>query len=116
MIATMRERMAAKMANRNDNAFAVRRLIKAYDTSGAGAVHFDDFRAFCDAFGMQLDDDSLLALYHVHDPAGTGAVGWRVCCVGWGWWGCYAEGQSRDGVCLGVYGGCRDPPRSRPST
>jgi len=26
----------------------------------------------CESFGMQLDDDSLLALYHVYDPEGTG--------------------------------------------
>lgn len=26
----------------------------------------------CESFGMQLDDDSLLALYYVYDPEGTG--------------------------------------------
>ena len=26
----------------------------------------------CESFGMQLDDDSLLALYNVYDPEGTG--------------------------------------------
>ena len=25
-----------------------------------------------ESFGMQLDDDSLLALYHVYDPEATG--------------------------------------------
>lgn len=33
-------------------------------------IHFEDFRMFSESFGMQLDDDSLLALYHVHDPEG----------------------------------------------
>ena len=35
-------------------------------------IHYEDFRQFGESFGMQLDDDSLLALYHVHDPEGTG--------------------------------------------
>lgn len=33
-------------------------------------IHFEDFRMFSESFGMQLDDDSLLALYYVHDPDG----------------------------------------------
>lgn len=33
-------------------------------------IHFEDFRMCSESFGMQLDDDSLLALYHVYDPAG----------------------------------------------
>lgn len=33
-------------------------------------IHFEDFRMFTESFGMQLDDDSLLALYHVYDPTG----------------------------------------------
>lgn len=33
-------------------------------------IHFEQFRMFSESFGMQLDDDSLLALYHVHDPEG----------------------------------------------
>jgi hypothetical protein len=33
-------------------------------------IHFEDFRMFSESFGMQLDDDSLLALYHVYDPSG----------------------------------------------
>lgn len=33
-------------------------------------IHFEDFRMFSESFGMQLDDDSLLALYHVHDSEG----------------------------------------------
>lgn len=27
-----------------------------------------------ESFGMQLDDDSLLALYHVYDPDATGSL------------------------------------------
>lgn len=33
-------------------------------------IHFEEFRMFSESFGMQLDDDSLLALYHVYDPTG----------------------------------------------
>lgn len=33
-------------------------------------IHYEDFRNFSESFGMQLDDDSLLALYFVHDPEG----------------------------------------------
>lgn len=36
----------------------------------ASQIHFEDFRMFSESFGMQLDDDSLLALYYVHDPEG----------------------------------------------
>lgn len=35
-------------------------------------IHYEDFRQFGESFGMQLDDDSLLALYYVYDPEGTG--------------------------------------------
>lgn len=33
-------------------------------------IHYEDFRMFSESFGMQLDDDSLLALFYVHDPDG----------------------------------------------
>jgi hypothetical protein len=44
-------------------------------TQGCGAscalqIHYEDFRNFSESFGMQLDDDSLLALYFVHDHEG----------------------------------------------
>lgn len=39
-------------------------------SAGIVQIHFEDFRMFTEAFGMQLDDDSLLALYHVYDPVG----------------------------------------------
>lgn len=68
MISTMRERMEAKLGNSNNNAFRTRRLFKMYDKEGTGRVHFEDFRNMCEAFGMQLDDDSLMALYYVYDP------------------------------------------------
>jgi hypothetical protein len=38
MIATMRERMSAKMGNNNDNAFKMRKLFKMYDKQGTGMV------------------------------------------------------------------------------
>lgn len=38
MISTMRERMSAKMGNRNDNAFKARKLFKMYDEEGSGMV------------------------------------------------------------------------------
>jgi predicted secreted hydrolase len=41
-------------------------------------IHFEDFRMFSESFGMQLDDDSLLALYYVHDPDGRSVRGNRV--------------------------------------
>ncbi|GBF88223.1 flagellar associated protein [Raphidocelis subcapitata] len=77
MISTMRERMSAKMGNNNDNAFKMRKLFKMYDRDGSGLIHYEDFRQFGESFGMQLDDDSLLALYHVHDPDGTGYVAYE---------------------------------------
>ena len=30
-----------------------------------------------ESFGMQLDDDSLLALYHVYDPEATGFLNYE---------------------------------------
>lgn len=72
MISTMRERMEAKLGNSNNNAFRMRRLFLMYDAAKSGRVHFEDFRNMCETFGMQLDDDSLMALYCVYDPSGTG--------------------------------------------
>jgi Ca2+-binding EF-hand superfamily protein len=72
MITTMRERMEAKMGNSNNNAFRVRKLFLVYDKEKTGLVNYEDFRQMCESFGMQLDDDSLLALYCIFDPDGTG--------------------------------------------
>ncbi|PNW78166.1 hypothetical protein CHLRE_10g466650v5 [Chlamydomonas reinhardtii] len=72
MISTMRERMEAKLGNSNNNAFRMRKLFKMYDNDGSGRVHFEDFRNMAETFGMQLDDDSLMALYFVYDPEGSG--------------------------------------------
>lgn len=72
MISTMRERMEAKLFNSNDNAFKIRKLFLKFDKEGTGMVHYEDLRQMCESFGMQLDDDSLLALFYVYDPEGTG--------------------------------------------
>lgn len=64
----MRERMEAKLGNSNNNAFRMRKLFKMYDKHDTGRVHFEDFRNMAETFGMQLDDDSLMALYFVYDP------------------------------------------------
>ena len=87
-MAHMKERIAGKMANRSDNAFRLRRLFKMYDTNHTGMVRFvfcrrkavhacslgltglwlvqistEEFRVMTESFGMQLDDDSLLAVF-----------------------------------------------------
>ena len=72
MIASIGERLAAKLANANDNAFKMRRLFKMYDEDASGRIHLDDLRMMMETFGIQLDDDSLLALYHVYDTECTG--------------------------------------------
>lgn len=72
MIASIGERLSAKLANANDNAFKMRRLFKMYDATGSGLIHLDDLRMMMETFGIQLDDDSLLALYHVYDKQHTG--------------------------------------------
>jgi EF-hand domain pair len=72
MIASIGERLAAKLANANDNAFKMRRLFKMYDEDASGRIHLDDLRMMMETFGVQLDDDSLLALYHVYDKECTG--------------------------------------------
>jgi hypothetical protein len=40
-------------------------------------IHFEDFRMMTESFGMQLDDDSLLALYYVNDPQGSGFLAYE---------------------------------------
>eukprot|EP00878_Enallax_costatus_P035636 GHUV01039820.1.p1 GENE.GHUV01039820.1~~GHUV01039820.1.p1 ORF type:complete len:188 (+),score=77.77 GHUV01039820.1:629-1192(+) len=77
MLGTMRERLSAKLGNNNDNAFKLRKLFKMYDKRDEGMIHFEDFRMFTEAFGMQLDDDSLLALYYVYDPSGSGYLAYE---------------------------------------
>jgi len=72
MLVRMRDRFAAKLGNINDNAFRTRKLFKMYDRGATGLIHFEDFRVMGEAYGMQLDDDSLLALYYVMDPDATG--------------------------------------------
>jgi Ca2+-binding EF-hand superfamily protein len=72
MITSIGERLAAKLGNANDNAFKMRRLFKMYDADGSGRIHLDDLRMMMESFGIQLDDDSLLALYHVYDKECTG--------------------------------------------
>lgn len=72
MIASIGERLAAKLGNANDNAFKMRRLFKMYDADGSGRIHLDDLRMMMESVGIQLDDDSLLALYYVYDKGCTG--------------------------------------------
>jgi hypothetical protein len=48
-----------------------------YDTDATGRVHYEDFRNMAEQFGMQLDDDSLLALYNIYDPEGTGYLAYH---------------------------------------
>lgn len=38
MISTMRERLSAKLGNKNDNAFKMRKLFKMYDKQDTGMV------------------------------------------------------------------------------
>lgn len=72
MVASIGERLAAKLGNANDNAFKMRRLFKMYDADCSGRIHLDDLRMMMETFGIQLDDDSLLALYYVYDKGCTG--------------------------------------------
>lgn len=74
MIRSISERLAAKLGNANDNAFKMRRLFKMYDAEKTGHIQLEDFRMMMETFGIQLDDDSLLALYSVYDTECTGEV------------------------------------------
>ena len=40
-------------------------------------MEIEDFRVITESFGMQLDDDSLLALFAVYDPEGTGNLSYH---------------------------------------
>lgn len=73
MIRSISERLAAKLGNANDNAFKMRRLFKMYDTEKSGCIQLEDFRMMMETFGIQLDDDSLLALFCIYDHECTGA-------------------------------------------
>jgi len=72
MIRSISERLAAKLGNANDNAFKMRRLFRMYDEGRTGEIQIEDLRMSMEAFGIQLDDDSLLALFCVYDPDCTG--------------------------------------------
>lgn len=48
-----------------------------YDKQKTGHVHYEDFRNMAEQFGMQLDDDSLLALYMVRGSCGVCAEAGR---------------------------------------
>jgi EF-hand domain len=78
MIKSIGERLAAKLGNANDNAFKMRRLFKMYDAEGSGRIHLEDLRMMMETFGIQLDDDSLLALYHVYDKERCGYLRYEV--------------------------------------
>ena len=54
MICTMRERMDAKTGNSNDNAFRLRKLFLAHDSTRSGLLHFEDLRQMSESFGMQV--------------------------------------------------------------
>ncbi|KAK9825225.1 hypothetical protein WJX74_001407 [Apatococcus lobatus] len=74
MVEHMKERLAGKIGNASDNAFRLRRLFKMYDTQHSGRIGIEDFRVMTESFGMQLDDDSLLALFSRYDPKATGVI------------------------------------------
>eukprot|EP00891_Asterochloris_glomerata_P006723 jgi/Astpho2/6723/fgenesh1_pg.00102_%23_12_t len=77
MIQHMTERLAGKIGNANNNAFMLRKLFKMYDTANTGQIEIEDFRAMSESFGMQLDDDSLLALFSWYDPQATGSIDYQ---------------------------------------
>eukprot|EP01026_Neomeris_dumetosa_P065940 TRINITY_DN6350_c0_g2_i4.p1 TRINITY_DN6350_c0_g2~~TRINITY_DN6350_c0_g2_i4.p1 ORF type:complete len:234 (+),score=43.24 TRINITY_DN6350_c0_g2_i4:10-711(+) len=77
MIRTMAQRLAAKLGNSNNNAFRMRRLFKMYDQEKSGMIAIEDFRMMMESFGIQLDDDSLLALFYLYDKSGQGCMGYE---------------------------------------
>ena len=70
-------RVHVQMGNHNNNAFKFRKLFQMFDKGKTGQVHYEDFRNMCETFGMQLDDDLLLALCCVYDPEGTGFLSYH---------------------------------------
>ncbi|KAL0042540.1 hypothetical protein WJX79_002907 [Trebouxia sp. C0005] len=77
MMTHMKERLAGKIGNANNNAFMLRKLFKMYDTAGSGYIGIEDFRVMTESFGMQLDDDSLLALFSRYDPQAAGVIDYQ---------------------------------------
>jgi hypothetical protein len=75
MVGRMRERVLAKLGGTGDNAFRLRALFRRYDVAGTGRVSLEDFRQMGEAFGLQLGDDALLALFSEWDGGDDGGTG-----------------------------------------
>ncbi|BDA43945.1 hypothetical protein COCOBI_05-1290 [Coccomyxa sp. Obi] len=73
----MKERVAGKIGNANNNAFKLRKLFAMYDTQKTGLIDVEDFRVVSESYGMQLDDDSILALFSRYDRDAIGAIPYR---------------------------------------
>ncbi|KAK9843793.1 hypothetical protein WJX81_006652 [Elliptochloris bilobata] len=74
MLGHMKERIGGKIGNQNNNAFKLRKLFAMYDTQKTGLISVEAFRVMTESFGMQLDDDLLLALFSRYDPEASGTV------------------------------------------
>ncbi|KAK9915516.1 hypothetical protein WJX75_000165 [Coccomyxa subellipsoidea] len=70
----MKERIAGKIGNANNNAFKLRKLFAMTDTQKTGLIDVEDFRVVTESYGMQLDDDSILALFSRYDTDAIGAI------------------------------------------
>jgi hypothetical protein len=71
MIATMRDRMTAKMGNANDNAFRMRQLFRAGDAAGTGLVRVLVRLCVCALVHVRCAFWSMLLSFlkmHAHPP------------------------------------------------
>ncbi|KAL6782161.1 FAP252 [Auxenochlorella protothecoides x Auxenochlorella symbiontica] len=70
----LRERLSGKLGSHGGTAFKLRKLFKRYDMHKTGFAHIEEFRVTMEAFGIQLDNDSLLALFAKYDPECKGRI------------------------------------------
>ncbi|KAK9805071.1 hypothetical protein WJX73_000088 [Symbiochloris irregularis] len=77
-LAHMRERLQGKLSSRNDNAFKLRKVFKMWDIDHCGTIGTEDFRMMTESVGIQLDDDSLLAVFRRYDPECSGTIEYMI--------------------------------------
>ncbi|KDD74011.1 hypothetical protein H632_c1653p0 [Helicosporidium sp. ATCC 50920] len=71
---SMAGRLWSKLSNRGDCAFRLRQLFRKHDLANSGRISIENFRVATEEFGMQLDDDALLALFSQYDTQCTGYI------------------------------------------
>lgn len=73
-VAQLTQVVIDKVIQRPGGTFALRGAFKFYDKAGDGVLSPDQFHAALDSFGVQFDEEQLIALFSLHDPKLQGLV------------------------------------------